>query len=164
MKRVNFWCSLDDCEKPAKSRQLCKVHYELWLRHSNPEWAEKHREKSRKYRMMNGDKWRKAHSLGMKKYRRTKIGYMRHKYLQMKTRIRGRPDRKNDSWRGKSICTREEFLRWSMQNPSFHRLFRQWLHNQNNPKLWPSIDRIKNTEGYIIGNMRWVTHSENSSG
>lgn len=156
-------CVYQGCEKLAHSRFLCKVHYELWSRHTNPKRREKHNEKSRRYRRNNLKKCRKYNAAKMRESRRTKIGYLRCKYQMMRHRVL-KKRRANDSWFGKPLCKKEDFLEWSLSDTSFDAVFKRWLKNQKNPKLWPSIDRINNDRGYVIGNMRWVTHSKNSQG
>lgn len=44
----------------------------------------------------------------------------------------------------------------------FHELFLSWEQSNYSRKLTPSVDRIDSSKGYYLGNMEWVTHSENS--
>lgn len=37
MPRTRHYCKIDDCEKPAAGRGLCKMHYHRWLRHGSPD-------------------------------------------------------------------------------------------------------------------------------
>lgn len=146
------------------AKRMCKVCYEKIGRHKDPEKMAAHRMKSVRFRKAHGEAFRKYHRQAMWNSRRTKTGYLRHKYLQMQARIKGRLDRPVNSWKGKDICSRADFLRWSLRNRSFHSVFNSWLKCQDDAKKFPSIDRLDNTLGYTIGNMRWCTHSENSSG
>lgn len=36
IRRINFKCSVEGCEKTAASRQLCSMHYARWRRHGDP--------------------------------------------------------------------------------------------------------------------------------
>lgn len=144
-------------------RGMCKVCYDRWLRHTNPAYQAAHNNKGKIHRDKHGDIWRKKHRETTRAARRTIVGFLQSKYQSMKRRVIGRTDRKDDSWRGKPICTQMEFFEWSLRDPYFQRLFKLWVKHQDSAH-WCSIDRIDNSKGYTIDNMRWVTHSENSSG
>ncbi len=36
---VKAQCSVDDCERPSRTRGWCRVHYNRWLRHGSTELA-----------------------------------------------------------------------------------------------------------------------------
>jgi len=40
---------------------------------------------------------------------------------------------------------------------------RIWFRDKAFSLIRPSIDRIDSTRGYLINNIQWMTHSENSS-
>lgn len=62
------------------------------------------------------------------------------------------------------ICSEKEFLNWAKENRNILQILRtDWLKNSKNTKLRPSIDRIDNSRGYEIDNIRWCTLSENAS-
>ena len=46
---------------------------------------------------------------------------------------------------------------------SFDKLYDDWVSSGFDKKLSPSIDRVDTSKGYTLDNMRWLTHSENSS-
>lgn len=37
--RVNFECVIEGCERKAHCRQMCKLHYERWRIHGDPEYV-----------------------------------------------------------------------------------------------------------------------------
>lgn len=69
----------------------------------------------------------------------------------------------NNSYMGLEICAREEFLAWATNDPEYARLYGQWKASGYKSALTPSIDRIDNDKGYLIGNMQWLTLADNSS-
>ena len=91
----------------------------------------------------------------------TKLGYLEASYSRMKMRVEGKkPHPSAHVWIGKPICTREEFYRWALNDPAFQKV---WENRANEDvRIRPSIDRIDGSGGYTIGNMRWITVSENS--
>lgn len=59
------------------------------------------------------------------------------------------------------LCSRKDFFDFATINKDLLLLFNNWVENNFNKKLTPSIDRIDNLKGYLLGNMRFITHSEN---
>jgi hypothetical protein len=47
-------------------------------------------------------------------------------------------------------------------NPTFWELYEAYKNSGYDRKLAPSVDRVDSRRGYIIENMEFVTHSENS--
>lgn len=83
-------------------------------------------------------------------------------YRNMLSRVTGVQGAKFHLYRGKPILTKEDFYQWANADEMFHRLFDAWVESGYDCKLAPSVDRINSSFGYEIGNMEWVTHSENS--
>lgn len=81
----------------------------------------------------------------------------------MQSRIEGVQRHKHHLYHGKEIMSREEFYEWALNDPEFHFLFDLWEQCDYDRRLSPSVDRIDSSKGYILGNVRWLTHSENSS-
>ena len=96
-----------------------------------------------------------------KKYRKTLKGLLSMTYCNMLGRVLGRV--KPHLYAGKEILSKEDFYEWSLTNPEYLNLHTQWVASGYDRKLSPSIDRIDPDGGYTFGNIRWVTHSENSS-
>lgn len=79
----------------------------------------------------------------------------------MQTRVR---DTSTDKpyWRNKPLMSREDFYEWALENDQFKALFQRYLDHGCPRKLAPSVDRIDPERGYVIGNVQWLTQSENS--
>lgn len=109
----------------------------------------------REYRKSNGD-------IHTKRYERTISGKLMRTYKNMSHRITGVVERGFHRYEGLPLLSKEDFYSWSKQDSTFLSLFGQWVSSDYNRKLSPSIDRINTSKGYVLGNMRWITHSENS--
>lgn len=57
---------------------------------------------------------------------------------------------------------RGDFYRWAISDPDFIALFRDWAVAGWPLSLTPSIDRIDAAKGFVLTNIRWLTHSDNS--
>lgn len=95
-------------------------------------------------------------------YEKTFKGCLMRKYRNMKSRVEGIQKKKAHIYKGKSILSKEEFYKWAENDPMYAILWEQWKNSGYQRKLSPSVDRIDSTKGYVLGNMQWVTHSENS--
>jgi len=92
-------------------------------------------------------------------YRRSFKGKVVHTYLRMVDRVKGATNR-STYYKGLEILTREEFYKWALNNTEYIRLHAEW--NGICRKTAPSIDRIDSNKGYVLGNMQWITVSQNS--
>jgi hypothetical protein len=97
-----------------------------------------------------------------KKYEKTKKGKLMRTYRNMKSRVEGILKKKSHLYEGLDILDKDSFYLWSLSNEDFHRLFKDWEESGYNLKLSPSIEREDTSIGYVEGNIRWITHSENS--
>lgn len=97
-----------------------------------------------------------------KKYEKTPNGFLMRLYRNMQSRITGVQKTKHHLYTDKQLLPRDEFYRWAKSQESFWLLFRDWEQSAYDRKLTPSVDRVDPTKGYVIENMEWVTHSENS--
>jgi len=111
--------------------------------------------KQREYRAANGD-------AATRRYERTKKGKLMRTYRNMQSRVLGILKLKRHLYEGKDILSREDFYAWAMNSTEFHRLFDGWVASGYRCGASPSVDRLDTSGGYTIGNMEWVTHSENS--
>ena len=85
-------------------------------------------------------------------------------YENMKQRVDGKyADQMNRGhiYVGKPIASKDEFLEWSKNDHDFLALYKQWVMCGFDRKMTPSIDRINSKLGYTLGNMRWMTNSQN---
>lgn len=111
--------------------------------------------KQREHRKLTGN-------ASTKKYEKTKRGFLMRAYRNMQSRVTGVQKLKHHLYKGKSILPREQFYEWAISNNSFHHLFAEWEAAGYSRKLTPSTNRINSKRGYELGNMEWITHSENS--
>ena len=115
------------------------------------------------YRLARQRESRKANgNAHTKKYERTKNGKLMRTYRNMYTRVSGILKTKAHLYEGLSILSKEDFYEWSLSDGTFNTLFDDWVSSGYGMKLSPSIDRQDASIGYEIGNIRWLTHSENS--
>ena len=96
------------------------------------------------------------------KYERTKKGKIMRIYRNMLSRVTGVQTAKYHLYKGKSLVGKEFFYSWAVSCAEFHSLFDCWVASGFDRKYAPSVDRVDSSQGYSIGNMEWVTHSENS--
>lgn len=107
--------------------------------------------------------WRATADEGAAEARRrrtTPHSYLSAKYSVMQSRIGGAS--KPHLYRGLGIMSRREFLAWGLDDPAFNKLWWEWQKSGRPMKLAPSIDRIDTQRGYVLGNVQFITHSENS--
>lgn len=97
-----------------------------------------------------------------KKYEKTKKGFIMRAYRNMKSRINGVQYLKSHLYLGKELIDKESFYCFSINDSEFNKLFDNWVSFNYDRKLSPSVDREKSSLGYIVNNIRWITHSENS--
>lgn len=98
----------------------------------------------------------------IKKYEKTKKGFLVRKYRNMLSRIVGIQKVKFHLYTDKELLDKETFYEWSLASLDFNTLFDTWELNKYCRKLTPSVDRIDSSKGYTLDNMEWITHSENS--
>ncbi len=113
----------------------------------------------------NEDQKRRRNSSGngaTKRYEKTKNGYLMRTYRNMKSRVKGILKKKAHLYSGLEILDREDFYAWAKASSEFERLFKEWVASDYNSRLSPSIDRVDSSVGYILENMRWLPHWENS--
>lgn len=97
--------------------------------------------------------------------------YLKHRYYAIKyrcnakytsRRIKGK--KYHNSYYGMEYLSFEEWLQWCNQSKkTFMSLWLQWVESGYKNSLAPSIDRIDNSKGYIIGNLQWLTKQGNSN-
>lgn len=117
--------------------------------------TEKERVQQRKRRAANGN-------AATKKYEKTKKGFLVRLYRNMQSRVTGVQKEKAHLYQGLELLDREKFYSWAHKSPDFHTMFSKWEKSQYDRKLTPTVDRIDSSKGYVLGNMQWLTHSENS--
>ena len=81
----------------------------------------------------------------------------------MQSRVTGVLKHKAHLYEGKELLDRQQFYTWSKSDKNFNSLYNDWVNKDYDTKLSPSIGRVDSSEGYVLSNMRWLTHSKNSS-
>ncbi|AGO47527.1 hypothetical protein Phi19:3_gp123 [Cellulophaga phage phi19:3] len=54
-----------------------------------------------------------------------------------------------------------ELRSWLLSEPSFMTMFEKWKDSGFIKKLMPTVDRIKNNEGYSFSNIQVLTYEDN---
>jgi hypothetical protein len=111
--------------------------------------------RQREYRKVTGNRC-------TKKYEKTVNGFLMRTYRNMESRVTGIQKKKAHLYMGKPLLPREEFYEWAKNDLTFQTLFAIWGAQGYERKLTPSINRIDPAKGYELGNIEWLTHSENS--
>lgn len=95
-------------------------------------------------------------------YEKTPKEFLVREYRNMKSRVTGVQKKKAHLYLGKPLLDKEDFYRWAIFHIDFVLLYTEWVRSNYNRKLTPTVDRVDSSKGYELGNMEWVTHSENS--
>jgi hypothetical protein len=95
-----------------------------------------------------------------RKYFKTKKGKMVSTYVNMNRRVRGYV--KSHLYEGLELMRKEEFYAFTESSAEYDVLYSVWVASGYSRRLSPSIDRIDTNKGYVMGNIQWITHSENS--
>lgn len=111
--------------------------------------------KQQESRLLSGD-------INTKRYEKTFNGYLMRTYRNMKSRVKGVLKKKAHLYEGLEILDKEVFYTWSKSNEDYIKLHKEWTDSGYEARLVPSIDRVDSSKGYVLENMRWITHSENS--
>lgn len=119
-----------------------------WTKEQRLAWQREHRAKTN-----NAD---------IKKYEKTPNGFVMRLYRNMKSRIYGVQYMKAHLYESKNLLPKDDFYTWAKESPEFWKLFEAYEASGWDRKLAPSPDRIDPSKGYFVGNMEWVTMSENS--
>lgn len=97
-------------------------------------------------------------------YEKTTKGYLVRTYRNMYNRVNGLPKGKAHLYKGLPICDKQEFYEWSLREDSiFGLMLEEYKLSGYDMAFAPSIDRIVTADGYVLGNIQWLTHSNNSS-
>lgn len=97
-----------------------------------------------------------------KKYEKTPHGFLVRKYRNMKSRVLGIQKLKKHLYLDKDLLSKEEFYQWA-NSEQYLKMHKTWTDSGYERGLCPTVDRIDSNKGYTLENIRWLTHSENSS-
>jgi hypothetical protein len=120
----------------------------MWTKEQKNTWQ-------RAYRKLRGNS-------DTHKYEKTIQGFLMRKYRNMQSRVTGIQKLKAHLYKNKTLLPRDKFYEWAVNQDKFHHLWAIWVNSNYDRKLCPSVDRLDSSKGYTLGNMEWVTHSENS--
>ena len=115
-------------------------------------------------RQKAGDSWNKFCSSHAKKANMN--GFLGTLYSQMDKRVKGKvhgftAKRVEHLYLGLPILPRDAFLNWAKNHPDFLALYKRWFSNDFDRKLTPSVNRMNSNKGYVLGNIEWMTTSQN---
>src|SRR5947208_1828486 len=96
-----------------------------------------------------------------KKYFKTRKGLLSRIYTNMNNRVKGKSTNTPERYIGLPIISRQEFYSWSMGSIEFEQLFLRWEKSKWKRWLVPTVDRVDGKQGYIFGNIVWLTLSDN---
>lgn len=96
------------------------------------------------------------------KYEKTLNGFLMRMYRNMQSRVEGVQKAKAHLYAGKELLPREDFYAFAKNSVEFAELFKEYEDSGYDRKLAPTVDRVDSSIGYVLSNMEWVTHSENS--
>jgi hypothetical protein len=105
----------------------------------------------------------KNNNIYTRRYEKTKKGFLVRMYRNMTSRVKGVQKDYIHIYQGLDILPKEQFYEFALNNSEFHRLFKEWEDALYERRLCPSIDRIDTKFGYTLGNIQFLTMSENSS-
>lgn len=95
-------------------------------------------------------------------YRHTPRGYLNAVYQNMRKRVHGRDIGKEHLYEGLPLLDKASFVEWSLGDTAYQVLFLEWERADFLAYQGPSIDRRNSSKGYVLENLRWITHSLNS--
>lgn len=97
-------------------------------------------------------------------YEKTPKGYLMRTYRNMTSRVNGTLKNKAHLYKGLPICDKKDFYKWSLgTESSFLTLLKEYEESGYDFTMAPSVDRVVVGDGYVLGNIRWVSHGLNSS-
>ncbi len=150
------FCSISFISKNWRSTQCGARECHLQYRR---EW---HKKNGDRVRELSRKKYHNGGKAYYAKYEKTPQGFLMRKYRNMQSRVLGIQNKKAHLYKGKYLLAREDFYEWAFASSEFWKLYKEWTEADYDRKLCPTVDRIDSSEGYLLENMEWVTHSENS--
>ncbi len=105
--------------------------------------------------------WKKRNPGHEKLWTRTLIGRISRMYTNIQCRCRTYMQGSPNHY-GLAFISREQFEDFAQASPEYAQLWAIWSASGFRRDLVPTIDRINPKEGYIFGNIEFVTQGENS--
>lgn len=105
---------------------------------------------------------RDTREIDKKRYRTNPDRYLKHKYYMIRRRCT-HETKGHRAYLGREYLSPSEWSYFCEKTyGDFIKLFRKWQESDFKRAEAPSIDRIDNEKGYTIGNLQWLTQSQNS--
>jgi hypothetical protein len=82
-------------------------------------------------------------------------------YSGMNCRVRGKSTKRPDLYKGLPLLPKDVFMNWAKNHPDFLAMYKRWFTSDFNRKLTPTINRMNSSKGYVLGNIEWLTNSQN---
>jgi hypothetical protein len=143
----------------------CRVEKDLISFPKNKECAEGHTHECRDCYNIRASKSRAKKGYpyeSLTAYARSKKGLIVRKYYAMTRRVLGKAKDSVHLYFGLDILSKDAFYEFALNDPDFNSLYDLWVASGYRKLDTPSIDRIDSSKGYTIGNMRFLTHYQNS--
>ncbi len=148
----------------TKVCNVCKKELPIKLFNKHLSTADKRQNQCRPCRNKVQVEYRKERGGNIKTtiYEKTFKGFLVRLYRNMKSRIDGVQKAKFYLYEGKEILSKDDFYNWALNNLDYKILFDNYKESGFDRKLAPSVDRVDSNIGYVLSNMRFITHSQNS--
>jgi len=83
--------------------------------------------------------------------------YLRKRYDSIVGRVK-----RFKTYKGRAVSfTKQEFVNFGLDDPSFNKLYNEWKESGFSYSLTPSVDRIDNDKGYDLTNIQFITLVDN---
>jgi hypothetical protein len=80
-------------------------------------------------------------------------------YLRLETRKTSK--KFGGKYNSLDVCKRNEFYKYAENNAELSLLFEEWIKNNREYKLTPTVDRFDSELGYTIDNIQFMALSDN---
>lgn len=137
---------------------ICKKEKNISEFYAHPEMADGHLNKCKECCKAYA-RARDTKAYDVRRYRENPKRYLSHKYYMIKNRC---TSNRRKSCSGREFLSKEDWdIFCKRTSEQFMDLYHKWQKSGYKRMLSPSIDRIDNKKGYILGNMQWLTLAEN---
>lgn len=93
--------------------------------------------------------------------RATTSRFLSRRYVDMKSRVKGKSTKRPDLYKNLSIVPKDVFFNWAKNHPEFLKLYKRWFTSGFDRRFTPTVNRMNSSKGYTLDNMEWLTNSQN---